>query len=181
MAGDRYYIRDQHAVYFITSTVVYWVDIFTRREYRDIIVDSLNYCVKHKGLVINGWVIMSNHIHLLARSEDEAGMSGFLRDFKGFTSRKLITELQTIPESRREWLLDKFAFEARRSGRAKNFKIWKDDNHAVEMTGHDSLDRLAYIHENPVRAGLVDEPDHYVYSSAREYAGRKGLVEIEKI
>lgn len=63
---------------------------------------------------------MTNHIHLLARSEDKAGMSGFLRDFKGFSSRKLIEGLQAIPESRREWLLDQFAFEARRSGNDVN-------------------------------------------------------------
>lgn len=71
--------------------------------------------------------------------------------------------------------------EARRSGSAKNFKNWKDDNHVVEMTDHDSLYRLAYIHEDPVRAGLVDEPDQHVYSSARGYAGKMGMFEIEKI
>ena len=82
MSVDRYIIQNQNGYYFITLTVVYWVDLFSRREYRDIIVDSLNYCVKSKGLELNAWVIMSNHVHLVGRIDTVLGMSGFLRDFK---------------------------------------------------------------------------------------------------
>ena len=96
MSGDRYIIQDQYACYFITMTVVYWIDIFSRREYRDIIVDSLNYCVDHKGLELSAWVLMTNHLHIVGRvvkNSDLAGvsgMSGFLRDFKKFTSKEII-------------------------------------------------------------------------------------------
>ena len=180
MAGDKYFISDQHAPYFITSTVIHWIDLFTRQIYRDIIVDSLNYCVTNKGLELYGWVIMSNHIHLLGLCHPPHGMSGFLRDFKKHTSKEFIKAIDTERESRKVWLRDKFHFEALRTKRALEYKVWKDDNHAILMTRYNAIPKLDYIHNNPVRAGLVTEPDHYLYSSARDYAGKKGLVKITK-
>ena len=181
MSGDRYKIQDQQACYFITMTVVYWMDIFSRKEYRDIIVGSFNYCVAHKGLTLYSWLIMSNHVHFVGKVETELGMSGFLRDFKKHTSKKIVEVVKEIPESRREWLLDKFSFEARRTGRAENYKLWKDDNHAIDLSTIDMMNKIDYIHNNPVRAGIVHEPEHYVYSSAIDYAGGKGLVKVEVI
>lgn len=83
-------------------------------------------------------------------------------------------------ESRKEWLLDKFNFEARRTARAKNYKVWQDSNHAIEIDAQvDIWQKIEYIHNNPVRNGLVDEPDHYRYSSARDYARQHGLVKVQ--
>ena len=130
MSGDRYQIQDQQGVYFLTITVIHWIDVFSRKNYRDIVVESLNYCVKNKGLHIYSWVIMSNHVHLVAKVKEPFGMSGFLRDFKQFTSRHIVSAIQEIPESRREWMLDKFSFEANRTRRTSKFKFWKDSNHA---------------------------------------------------
>ncbi|MGD1960073.1 MAG: transposase [Fulvivirga sp.] len=181
MSGDRYIIQNQNGYYFITLTVVYWVDLFSRREYRDIIVDSLNYCVKSKGLELNAWVIMSNHVHLVGRIDTVLGMSGFLRDFKKYTSKQITAAIKEIPESRREWLLDKFSYEARRTGRAKYYKVWKDSNHAIDLTNIDMMGKVDYVHENPVKAGIVEEPEHYLYSSARDYAGVDGMVKVQVI
>lgn len=179
MSGDRYEIQDQFGYYFLTLTVVYWIDIFTRSQYRDVIVDSLNYCVKEKYLELNAWVIMSNHIHLVGRVKEEGtGMSNFLRDFKKFTSKRIVECIKEIPESRKDWLLDKFNWEARRSGRAEHYKVWKDGNHAVSLKEIDALSKINYIHLNPVRAHLVNTPEHYLYSSALDYVGKKGLVEV---
>ena len=178
MSGDRYVISDQHASYFVTCTVIHWIDLFTRKDYKDIIVDSLNHCIEKKHLVVYGWVIMTNHIHLAARCNPPGEMSGFLRDFKKFTSKKFIKTMEAINESREDWLLDKFSFEARRTNRAENYKVWKDDNHAIDLSHINIMEKIDYIHNNPVRAGLVDYPEHYVYSSARDYAGEKGLVNV---
>lgn len=179
MSGDAYKIQDQQGYYFLTITVVLWIDLFSRQHYRDIIVDSLNYCVEKKGLKLNAWVIMSNHVHLVGRVTSAAGMSGFLRDFKKYTSKRIITAIHGIPESRREWMLDKFAFEAKRTRRAKHYKVWKDDNHAIDLRHIDAMSKIDYIHENPVTAGIVNEPQHYLYSSAIDYAEGKGLVKVE--
>lgn len=181
MSGDAYKIQDPQGYYFLTITIVQWIDLFSRIEYRDIIVDSLNYCIDDKGLELNAEVIMSNHIHLVGRVNNELSMSGFLRDFKKFTSKKIIEEIKEIPESRREWLLDKFAFEAKRTKRAKNHKIWKDDNHAIDLQHIDAMSKIDYIHENPVVAGIVYEAEHYIYSSAIDYAESKGLVKVNVI
>ena len=121
---------------------------------------------------------MSNHLHLVCKAEPPGELSAFLRDFKKFTSKAIIRKMKNINESCREWLLDKFSFEAQRTGRAKQYKIWKDDNHAIDLSTIDIIDKIQYIHENPVRAGWVDIEEHYMYSSAVDYAGGKGLVDI---
>ncbi len=81
------------------------------------------------------------------------------------------------------WLLDKFAFEAKRTGRAKQYKIWKDDNHAIDLTNNsiDICAKINYIHMNPVKARWVDNPEDYLYSSAIDYANGKGMVSIELV
>ncbi|MGN6803289.1 MAG: transposase [Ginsengibacter sp.] len=137
------------------------IDIFSRKEYRDIIVDSLNYCIKEKELVVYGWVIMSNHIHLIITTKtDEGNISGIMRDFKKLTSKAISKAIQEIPESRRVWLLNAMSKEAKRIGRATYYNLWKDDNHAVTIDGKivGIKERLNYIHQNPVRNGLEDEP-----------------------
>jgi putative transposase len=139
MSGDKYIIRNQHEAYFLTLTVVQWVDLFSRKEYRDIVTDSLNYCIEHKNLELYAWVIMTNHIHLVASCKEPFKLSDFLRDFKKFTSKRFIDKISEIPESRRDWLLDKFSFEARRTKRAENYKIWMDDNHAGRVGDIDHL------------------------------------------
>jgi len=183
MSGDRYIIQDQQATYFLTLTIVKWIDLFTRKDYKDAITDSLVYCIKNKGLVLNAWVIMSNHIHLVGRVETDIGMSGFLRDFKKYTSKKLVELMKELAESRKDWLLDKFAFEAKRTGRAKFYKLWKDDNHAIDLSNGsiDIMNKIDYVHMNPVVGGWVNDPENYIYSSAIDYAGGKGLVVVEQI
>ena len=84
MSGDRYFIRDQHQTYFITCTIVEWIDLFSRPCYKNTITDSLNYCIKAKALKVNGWVLMTNHLHILARCKEPHRMSDFLRNFKKF-------------------------------------------------------------------------------------------------
>lgn len=180
MSGDRYFITDQQAIYYLTFTVVEWVDVFTRKEYKYIITDALNYCIDNKGLNCYAWVLMSNHLHLIAGASAPASLSDVIRDFKKHTSKKILEAIQTIPESRREWLLHKFSFAAETSGRATNYKLWKDDNHAVYVEdGLRFKQRLDYIHNNPVRQMIVANAADYLFSSAHDYAGGKmGLVKV---
>jgi REP element-mobilizing transposase RayT len=182
MSGDKYLISDKAGCYFVTFTVIYWIDIFSRKEYRDIVVDALNYCIAQKGLVVYVWVIMSNHVHMVITTKsDDGNISDIIRDFKKYTSKEITKAMQSIPESRREWLLRAMNKEAKRTGRATYYKLWKDDNHAVTIDGKIVAikNRINYVHDNPVRNGLVEEQWHYVYRSAKDYQGTKGLVNIE--
>jgi len=174
-----YRIKDQRAIYFLTFQIIQWIDLFTRIEYRNIAVDSLKYCQKHKGLTIFAWVIMSNHIHLLCRSEVN-DLSGTIRDLKKFTSKQFWQVINSPVESRRKWLVNLFEFEARKHKRNENFQIWTHENHAEEIYSNKFIDqKINYIHMNPVHAGIVQNPEEYLYSSAMNYASEKGLLEVE--
>lgn len=110
--GFDYKIHSEEDCHFLTLTVVSWVDLFTRKSYRDILIESLKYCQDQKGLEIFGFVIMSNHIHLLARSST-GNLSGTIRDFKSFTAKEMIKISKSEKESRRDWLEVVFKFNAR--------------------------------------------------------------------
>ena len=98
-------------LYFTTSTVIDWVDIFTRASYRHIVVDSLTYCQQAKGLKIYAWVLMSNHLHMVVSTEGKQTIGEILRDFKKFTNKKILKTLEEDEhESRRTWMLDRFRF-----------------------------------------------------------------------
>lgn len=179
MSGDKYFITDQHASYFLTFTVVEWADVFTRIDYKQAIADSLNYCVAEKGLECFAWVLMTNHLHLIVRANPPARLSDIIRDFKKFTSKKIVELIETGNESRKEWLLHKFSFHARTTGRAENYKVWRDDNHAIYLDGTNLWQqKIDYIHDNPVRQMIVSRGEDYSFSSASDYAGRKGLVKV---
>ena len=169
-------------IHFVTSTVVDWVDVFTRSRYKQTIIESLIYCQQNKGLVIYGYVIMSNHLHLLVRTKSKYSLVNAMRDFKQFTSRRIIQQIKEEGESRRKWLLDHFLDAALKNPRIRHYQVWQAGNHPkVCFSEHFTRQKLAYIHMNPVKAGIVYRPEDYVYSSARNYVGRKGLLKVKKL
>jgi len=177
---ESYTIRDQNTTHFLTFTICGWIDIFSRKDYKDIIIDSLRFCQQNKGLVLNAFVIMSNHIHLIASAKNGFKLSDIIRDFKKFTHSKMIEVIDSPKESRRIWMLHQFAYYATRHGRNEHYQIWVHDSHPeVLYSAAMTAIKLGYLHNNPVRAGWVFEPEHYLYSSAANYVGLKGLLEIE--
>jgi len=166
-------------IYFLTMTVVDWVDVFTRPTYRHIIVDALRYCQQHKGLELYAWCLMSNHLHLIAAIPPEKHLSDILRDFKRYTSKAITAAIQRDPESRRHWMLHRFAYNARIDTKSETYKFWQEGNEAKELMSVDfTMQKLHYLHQNPVRAELVAEAEHYLYSSASNYAEQGGLLDV---
>lgn len=109
--SEKYKIVEEGIPYFVTFTVVKWLDVFTRNEYRDIIIDSLNFCQKNKGLNVYAFCIMTNHIHLIISSSKNSKLSNIIRDFRGFTSKQLKQMIMESPlESRKDWMLSVFLF-----------------------------------------------------------------------
>ncbi len=160
--------------------VVGWVDVFTRQVYRDIIIENLEYCQKNKGLEIYGWVIMSNHIHLLVQSNTN-NLSSTIRDFKSYTSKKILEEINNCNESRKEWMLKIFKDAAFKHKRNTDYQFWTHENHAEHIYSNNFIEqKIRYIHNNPVVSGIVNRPEEYRYSSAVSYADGDGLLNIEK-
>jgi putative transposase len=154
-------------LFFVTMTVVGWIDVFTRKKYADEIIKNLNYCIEHKGLEIYEFCIMSNHLHLICSAKDgEVGK--VIRDFKSFTAKEIIRSIDENPqESRKEWLLYMFRYFAKGSSPKCEFQFWQHHNHPVWLESRKFiLQRTRYIWNNPVKAGIVSEPQHYIYSSA---------------
>jgi len=168
----RLIIHDEGGLYFTTSTVVGWIDIFSRKKYRDIILNSLQYNIEHKALLVFAYIIMSNHIHLVlqAGNPEKWPLSDILRDFKKFTARTILETIKTEKESRRDWLLHMFKYYAKNNTNNREFQFWQQYNNPVELLDKKQIwTKINYIHNNPVKAGIVDFPEEYVYSSARNY------------
>lgn len=176
-----YSIRDQQGLYFLTFTVVNWVDLFTRPLYKELVIDSLRFCQQKKGLELFAYCLMTNHLHLIARAKEGASLSDFVRDFKKFTSRNLFQAMHANQqESRRKWLAWIFTSEGQFQPDNTFVAVWQKGSHAVELTTEAmARQRLEYIHQNPVRAGICYRPEEYVYSSAAQYAGLEVLLPVE--
>jgi len=180
--GRKYLIRSQEEPYFVTFTVVGWIDIFTRDEYKDIFLDSVKYYQAHKGLIIYAWCIMTNHIHMILGSEGVYDLTATIRNLKSFSGRKIREAIEQNPyESRRDWIVSYLRLAANKTADAKEFQFWQRYSHPIELnTIKITHQRLDYLHENPVKAGFVEDPSHWLYSSARDYEQEvKGMLEIE--
>jgi len=176
--GFKYRITTNDELYFLTLTVVDWVDVFTRKELCDDIVDSLKYCQQRKGLIIYAWCLMPSHLHLVVSVKEGADtLSDVMRDFKKFTSKKIIQSITEIAESRKDWLLRHFAYAGKYNPKIKNYKFWQDGLHPVELSSFKFIEqKINYVHQNPVMAGIVYRAEDYVLSSAAQYAGEYNAI-----
>jgi len=130
--GVKHTIK-KNASYYLTLTVVNWVNVFTRKNHKQVIVDSLRYCIQNKGLNVYAWCLMSNHLHLVVNCEEPYQLKDVIRDFKRHTVKQVIFQIINEPESRREWLLREFREAGKDSNRNKEYKFWKTGNHAIEL------------------------------------------------
>ena len=173
-----YKIEEQGGLHFVTFQIVKWIDIFTRKIYRDILIDSLRFCQANKDLEIFAFVIMSNHLHLLLKS-GKSDLSNTIKEFKSFTAKQILKAIDAEAESRREWMLNLFEFSAKQHKRNEKYQIWTHENHAEFVYSNSFMDsKINYIHDNPVRAGIVEKAEDYLYSSARNYAGLEGVLDV---
>lgn len=164
----KYKFHNPSGIYFVSFAVVNWMDVFIREHYFKILVDSIAYCRKEKGMELFAYCFMPNHVHFIFRSTNEKPME-LLRDFKKFTAKKIIFEIsENENESRREWLLSAMKKAADKKANVQNYQFWQHNNHPIELwSTHIIKQKLNYIHKNPVVAGFVANPIDWKYSSAR--------------
>lgn len=176
----KYKFYNKQGLYFVSFATVHWLDIFTRDPYNFAIVESLDFCRKHKGMEIYAWCIMPSHIHLIFRAK-ENNPGDLLRDLKTFTSKKIQKMILENPqESRKEWLLWMMKRAGSKNSNVKNSQFWQQHNKPIELWSPDVIDqKVDYIHNNPIEAGFVTEAHYWKYSSAIDYSGGKGILEID--
>jgi putative transposase len=178
--GFKYKIHDQQDFYHVTFTVVNWADVFIREHYREIFLESVKYCQREKGLIVGAWVIMTSHVHLIIGTTAK-NIEDIIRDLKSFTSRQIRKEMeQAAYESRKEWLLPLFYKAGRYNSNNNDYQFWIQNNHPIQLSSPEMMQqRIAYIHNNPVEAGFVCEPQHWKWSSAHDYCGgTQGLLDL---
>lgn len=176
----KYKFLNKDGLYFVSFAVVYWIDVFVREHYCAIIADNLNFYSREKGMELFAWCIMPSHLHLIFRSQQEKPEL-LLGHFKSCTSKMLQHEIANHnAESRRAWLLWMFERSASKTSNVKGSMFWQHHNKPIELWSEEVIkQKLHYLHHNPVAAGFVTQPEHWKYSSAIDYAGGKGLVDVQ--
>jgi len=178
----KYKFYNPDGLYFISFATVYWIDVFIRNEYKNIFIDSVQYCQKNKGLIVHAWVIMTSHVHMIISSQNNK-LEEIVRDLKSFTSRNIKNEIIENPqESRKQWMLWMMERAGRKNKNNYKFQLWQQNNQPIELdTNTIRKQKLEYLHNNPVNEGFVFRPEEYIYSSAGDYNGNKGLLSVELI
>ncbi|MEN6450897.1 MAG: transposase [Thermoguttaceae bacterium] len=173
MTRTRYKIYDTVFPHFLTCTVVGWLPVFTRRETVEIILDSRRFLQQNGRLILYGYVILENHLHLIASADELARQ---IAEFKSFTARAIIELL----EARKVGLILRQLERLKAKHKDdRTHQFWQEGSHPQQIDCDEMVwQKLEYIHNNPVVRGYVDDPLHWRYSSARNYAGQAGLVPV---
>jgi len=178
--GRKYKFHENDNLYFVSFATVNWIDVFVRRVYCDIVVESLKYCINEKGLELYAWCIMSSHVHLIIGTET-GNLSDIIRDLKRHTSKTILKAIEeNIQESRQDWMLWMFSRAGQRNSNNEKYQFWQQNNHPIQLSTNQMIEqRLDYLHNNPVESGAVDFPANYLYSSAKDYyTDEQGLLPV---
>ena len=167
----RYQARQPDVAYFVTSTVVAWLPVFTKAERCDILVEALEYCRTHKALRIGAWVILDNHFHAILSAPD---LPRAMADFKRHTARRIIGQLEA---EGCEWLLNQLRYFRAAHKAESEYQVWQEGFHPQALLSDAMrLQKRDYLHNNPVKRGFVTMPEHWRYSSAHEWAAEASPV-----
>lgn len=180
--STKYKATELDRGYFITITTVGWVDVFTRLRQKYVLINALKYCQKVKELEIYAFCIMPSHLHMICKAPEGEHLSNIIRDFKKYTSKKIVQTIQEFPESRREWMLSYFKKACAHLKRNQTFKVWQNGYHTEVVYSNEFIkQKVKYIHQNPVVDKIVYNAEDYVFSSARNYAGLDSEMDIIKL
>lgn len=169
---------------YLTFNTVDWIDVFIRPVYKHIVAEVLNYLIANKGFTVYSWCLMTNHLHMIARAKDGSGLAMIEKEFKKYTTTKILEAIDLEPELRRDWMLQRFELFSQHLKRNEKFQLWQNCSNPSYIDFKQLFrlqERVLYIHENPVRDHIVETPDQYLFSSARDYVGKKGLVNVSVI
>jgi putative transposase len=173
MTRTRYRIFEDEYPYFMTCTIVGWVPIFTRPEAVQIVFDSWSFLKKEKAFCLYGYVVLENHLHLVASAPT---LSNVMKSFKMYTARQIIDLLEAHGAT---VLLRQLRALKLRHKVESDYQVWEEGSKPKQVVSDAMMrQKLEYMHNNPVKRGYVDDPLHWRYSSARNYTGQAGLVDV---
>jgi REP element-mobilizing transposase RayT len=174
----NYKFHDSQGLYFVSFAVVNWIDVFTRNEYKEILLNAIRFAMEQKSMRVFAWCIMTNHVHLIFDVSEPNKPELVLGDIKRYSSRKLTEAIENNPqESRKEWMLSQFKAAGGHSSNTTKYQFWRHDNKPIALWSEAVIiQKVNYIHNNPVEQGLVYQAKDYIYSSATDYAGNPGLL-----
>lgn len=170
--------------YFLTLNTVDKIDVFVRPAYKQAIADALNYFIETQGLIVYAWCLMTSHLHLIVRTREDSAPAYFERDFKKYTTPIILKTIEMEMDFRRDWMMQRFEDYGKPLRRIEKFHLWQNCSSPLRIDCQQPrylLDRIAHIHENPVRERIVEQPEAYIFSSARDYAGIRGLVNVRVV
>jgi len=176
----KYKFHNKSGVYFVSFAAVYWIDVFTRQAYFEVLAQSVRFCRQEKGMELYAYCFMPSHVHFIFRSSKEQPME-LLRDFKRYTSNMIIKTIENNPkESRKEWLLWMFERAGKKQSNVNKYQFWQHHNKPIELWSEKVIkQKIDYIHDNPVKSGFVVDPIDWKYSSARNYQDDFTVLEID--
>lgn len=173
MTRSRYRIFEDEYPYFMTWTVVGWLPLFTRSDTTDILYNCWRFLQKERDFKIFAYVILENHLHLIAAAPNLAKV---VKDAKSFTARQIIDQLR---HSSAETLLKQLSFHKLAHKDESDYQVWQEGSHPEQIQNDAMMwQKIEYTHNNPLRRGYVDDPLHWRHSSARNYAGLPGLIDV---
>ena len=187
--SKKYKFADNDKIYFVSFAVTNWIDLFIRNEYREELLNSIKYCQLNKDLELYGWCIMTSHLHLIIGTRRNP-LQNIMRDLKRHTAEILHKLIQiNVTESRREWMIwiacpDRSGMKraAKQNKNPAKFQLWQPESHPIQLMNNAMAhQKLDYIHNNPVEAGFITKAEEWTYSSAIDYYGGKGLLEITRL
>jgi len=175
MGRSRYHVLGTEP-HFLTCTLVNWMPLFGNTEIAQIIIDSLNFLQSQQRLTLYGYVIMENHLHLIAAA---ANLSKEIGNFKSFTARSIVDLLQ---RNNANYILQQLEFHKLKHKARQEYQLWQEGFHPQAISDQAMfIQKLEYIHNNPVRRGYVDDPSHWRYSSYRNYMELPSLLQVQLI
>jgi putative transposase len=175
----KYKFHDNDKLYFISFATVNWIDVFVREEYMKIVIDSWRFCQEKKGLEIYGWCIMPSHVHMIIGSSKNK-LEDIVRDMKKHTSLELKAAIKNnVSESRKEWIIWMMERAGKKNGNNSGWQFWQQHNKPLEIKDQEMFNKmLEYIHLNPVISGFVIKPEDWKYSSAKDFNGMQGSIDL---
>ncbi len=172
MGRSRYKIIYSNEPHFLTFSVLHWIPVFTRPQTAAILLNSLQYLIDD-GLKVYAYVILENHMHMVAESQR---LDKDISSFKSYTARKVIDFLRSANV---KLILDQLAFYKKAHKDDRPFQFWQEGSHPQLISSENILrQKVDYIHQNPVKRGYVEFPEYWRYSSAVNYLGEKGLIDV---